>query len=187
MAANRFIRYLAKLRRSRGFGVHSPFAFAFLMNVLNERKAAYYAYPELDALASGLRERNENRLMFRLLAYFNPSEVLIIGRSTASLDFAVAKAAGSAVASRSETVPARWPELTIVNDVAGNAPMPELNCSQGDRVIVVRGLARKAANSALFSRLLSEAECGMAFYDRDLGIFVGRKTLPRQDFPVFLR
>ena len=92
MMTNRFFRYLGKLRRSRGFGGHSPFAFAFLMNVLNERKAAYYAYPALDSLAAGRRERNENRLIYRVLAYFNPAGVMAVGESPSAVDLAVADA-----------------------------------------------------------------------------------------------
>lgn len=182
---NRFFSYLAKLRRSRGFGVHSPFAFAFLMNVLNERKAAYYAYPALDALAANRRERNENRLIYRVLAFFNPAEVIAVGESPAAVDFAVADALPRAAFSREDAAPERWPALTIVNNVGEGAVIPDF--SGAECVVLVRGLAGNAANIGFFNRLRADAPYGMAFYDRNIGIFVGRPTLPRQDFAVFLR
>ena len=40
--------WLKRFRHRRGYGVHSPFAFAFLTDVVYERNA-YYAYHELDA------------------------------------------------------------------------------------------------------------------------------------------
>ncbi|MDE7397617.1 MAG: hypothetical protein K2M98_07820, partial [Muribaculum sp.] len=40
------ITYLKALRGSRGFGIHSPFAFEFVLNVLRDRHP-FYAYEEL--------------------------------------------------------------------------------------------------------------------------------------------
>lgn len=39
---------LQRYKRSRGFGVHSPFAFHFILRVLRE-KSPYYCYPQLVA------------------------------------------------------------------------------------------------------------------------------------------
>ncbi|MGM9860968.1 MAG: hypothetical protein ACI30W_00075 [Muribaculaceae bacterium] len=40
---------LTRWRTSLGFGVHSPFAFRFIREVLRERHCAYYAYTDIAA------------------------------------------------------------------------------------------------------------------------------------------
>jgi len=44
---DRLMSYPARWRRSRGFGVHSPFAYHFITKVLREKDAEYYAYAEI--------------------------------------------------------------------------------------------------------------------------------------------
>lgn len=77
--------------RSGGFGIHSPFAFNFVQNVLGERYP-YYAYARIAKwrakakAASGgcwphssLISLNEARMLFRIANFFNPSQLLVIG------------------------------------------------------------------------------------------------------------
>lgn len=64
-------------RHGRGFGVHSPWAFRVIDEVLHE-KSAYYNYPRVDALAGAGRERAA-RAVFRLLIHFRPSSVTVFG------------------------------------------------------------------------------------------------------------
>lgn len=81
-----------KWRRTRGFGVHSPFAFRFITRVIGQRRAAYYAYTLIDGHCPKARRRGFNeifagmdfsipvaRLLFRLLCEFNPPLVVEIG------------------------------------------------------------------------------------------------------------
>ncbi len=87
-------RWPRRYRTSRGFGVHSPFAFDFITKVLRDREAYYYAYPEIDSLCgkthrdglinnmifySSDYERQEARMLFRMLCRFNPAQVIEIG------------------------------------------------------------------------------------------------------------
>lgn len=87
--------------RSRGFGIHSPFAFNFVTRVLGER-CPYYAYDYLASLRQAIIDEESNRgphprvmslkhakMLFRIANHFNPSRVLQIGTryglSTASV------------------------------------------------------------------------------------------------------
>ena len=90
----RFRRYRtawSRHHRSGGFGIHSPFAFNFVQNVLGERYP-YYAYARIakwrakakTALGgcwphSSLISLNEARMLFRIANFFNPSQLLVIG------------------------------------------------------------------------------------------------------------
>ena len=84
---------MQRLHRSKGFGIHSPFAFKFVLNVLRERMP-YYAYEEISHLrsiaashAKGMFKRKRiisfksAKMLFRITNYFNPSHILQLGTS----------------------------------------------------------------------------------------------------------
>ncbi len=73
--------WLRRFRHRCGYGVHSPFAFGFITDVVYER-SAYYAYRELDrrlpAPVRWLRLRPHKclRFLFRLANYVHPGTLL---------------------------------------------------------------------------------------------------------------
>lgn len=88
----RYCTALKRYRKSKGFGIHSPFAFSFVLNVLREQ-AAYYAYADIEARRDEARRvkrllgvqkpkmisGKSARMMFRVANYFNPAKVLQLG------------------------------------------------------------------------------------------------------------
>ena len=89
---DRLMSYPARWRRSRGFGVHSPFAYHFITKVLREKDAEYYAYAEIAAFCPRARRAGFNEIfagkdmsvpeahmLFRVLCHFNPTEIIEIG------------------------------------------------------------------------------------------------------------
>lgn len=92
-ALNRIRTAFSRYRRSKGFGIHSPFAFHFVLRVLRE-KSPYYAYKRIDEMRELSRScRNESprakrprviskksaRMVFRLVNHFNPLKILMLG------------------------------------------------------------------------------------------------------------
>ncbi len=91
---NRLKRYCSALhryKRSKGFGIHSPFAFNFILRVLREQ-CPYYAYETIHShrhharkLAPTRRPRiisyKNAKLLFRITCYFSPDTILQIGTS----------------------------------------------------------------------------------------------------------
>ena len=91
---NRWKRYISvwhRYWRSRGFGIHSPFAYNFVTNVMRQ-SYSYYAYESISYLHATIREsvrhaggskkvmsERSARLLFRVVNYFNPRNVLQIG------------------------------------------------------------------------------------------------------------
>ncbi|MGN0233987.1 MAG: hypothetical protein ACI4B5_06170 [Bacteroidaceae bacterium] len=66
--------WLWRIRHRCGYGVHSPFAFRFLTDVVYER-TPYYAYAELDAHLPWhyrMRRRKGLHLLFRLANWLQP-------------------------------------------------------------------------------------------------------------------
>lgn len=77
-----------RLRTSRGFGVHSPFAFSFILNVLKQ-KDSFYSYKNQDKRTRAARRQSGNlparslqHLVFRICNRFRPGVVFEIGHST---------------------------------------------------------------------------------------------------------
>lgn len=90
---SRYGSALKRYRQSLGFGVHSPFAFAFIRGVLVE-KSLYYAYERLatarrmslDMANNKGRHRRvislkSAKLLFRVTCRFNPALILQCGAS----------------------------------------------------------------------------------------------------------
>ena len=97
-------RIYRKLFCRKGYGVHSPFVFALLTNVI-EDKSAYYSYHDISLIRRRLTQNNksicykgkrltvkkavqkygiskkEGEFLFRLTNYFKPREILSVGSS----------------------------------------------------------------------------------------------------------
>ncbi|MCM1336663.1 MAG: hypothetical protein NC187_03200 [Candidatus Amulumruptor caecigallinarius] len=176
---------LRRLKRSRGFGVHSPFAFHFICRTLGER-APYYAYPAIAAsrslslqLAHGvtrhpriMSEKNA-KMLFRVVCRFNPWRIFQIGGH-----FGLSTAAVMAVDSRSKLscfMPAN-PHVDIFRCVT--APLADRinyvsDVAEGLRayaestpgtlfVMVCDAVADSPQVTASLCRLISERECVVA-------------------------
>jgi hypothetical protein len=107
MMKKRLKLYLTAMRRynrSKGFGIHSPFAYTFVLRVLREQMG-YYAYSDIKTrrnIAGKLAQKVEGKrpklismksakMLFRIACYFHPERMLQIGTSygvstTAMLD-----------------------------------------------------------------------------------------------------
>ena len=71
--------WLARFRHRKGYGVHSPFAFRFITDVIYEHHP-YYAYRELDKklpLSMRLRQRRGLHLLLRLANHLQPETIML--------------------------------------------------------------------------------------------------------------
>lgn len=71
--------WLRRIRHRCGYGVHSPFAFRFLTDVVYER-TPYYAYSTLDEalpLAHSMRRQKGLHLMFRIANWLQPAVAVV--------------------------------------------------------------------------------------------------------------
>lgn len=75
---------IQRIRHAKGFGVHSPFAFNFITNVIYS-KHWYYAFIDIENVL--LRNNIDfyshklHHLSYRLIQYFKPDNILEIGSS----------------------------------------------------------------------------------------------------------
>ncbi len=77
------LKHAIRFRHKRGYGVHSPFVFDLITNVIKE-KAVYYDFGRIEAMGD-MREKEKKlyRLLFRLAEYFSYRNVLCVGVETA--------------------------------------------------------------------------------------------------------
>ena len=100
-----------RYRHGKGFGIHSPFAFSFVLKVLRER-LPYYSYARLEALRAMVISRTRHhlrhpriissknaKLIFRVTNFFNPQAILQVGTS-----YGVSSASVLSVSSRSKLI-----------------------------------------------------------------------------------
>lgn len=75
---NPFI-WIARFRHRKGYGVHSPFAFRFITDVIYER-LPFYAYRRLDQnlpLSHCFRRRRGLHLLLRLANHLQPQTIVL--------------------------------------------------------------------------------------------------------------
>ena len=133
-----------RYRHGKGFGIHSPFAFSFVLKVLRER-LPYYSYARLEALRAMVISRTRHhlrhpriislknaKLIFRVTNFFNPQAILKVGTS-----YGVSSASVLSVSSLSRLILCephidRYP--VAEETLAGYAPRITLTASLSDAI-----------------------------------------------------
>ena len=83
MILNLWKGYL-RWRHSKGYGVHSPYAYRFITEVLHPGKYGYYAYNQLESLSRGLIKGNPSiirnaKFLIRLLIFLHSKRIITLG------------------------------------------------------------------------------------------------------------
>ena len=73
----RMREHILRIGKARGFGIQSPWAFAFVTELIGER-LPYYAYADIDSKYADRRERKLQKLMFRIRNFVHPHRAVII-------------------------------------------------------------------------------------------------------------
>lgn len=153
-----------RLRHRRGFGIHSPFAFRFITEVLNPPRGYRY-YAEEDS------RTDDERILARLKGFFAPEAICFRGPRAEAL-------------SASEEASASIDSATmIVIDLDCGCPpgLPE-RIARGNVVV----LAFNHSGGRRLAPLLNTMTRGMSFINASSrAIIVADSRLPRQDFRVW--
>lgn len=171
--------WLRRFRKRRGYGVHSPFAFNFITDVVYERWP-YYAYRQLDLLHPQwvcrlrLRPVKLSRLLFRIANYAHPRRACILGGTP------IAKASlQAAVPSAQWTDSLSSPSFDFIYLDAPNADV--LLYTHPDTVLVLDNLQ---THLPFWQQLLSDQRVAISFDLYDVGIVMFNKRLNRKDYIV---
>lgn len=170
--------------RSRGFGIHSPFAFRFVTCVLRER-GEYYAYREMREFIGNSGRFKSMSLIVRLVCEFRPAVVAISGDANADILSRTVRLADSraAIVKASDINPDDYADaapslLYVITDKTADGQTVARLSSQADATVCL------GQGMELFGRLIANQPVGMTFKSRRSAVIVNRRDLPRQDFEV---
>ncbi len=199
-----FRRQWIRLKRfghRRGYGVHSPFAFGFLTDVVYER-GEYYAYRELrkrypaGCPCGGLHRLKCRKFLFRLSNYVHPSQIRIYGHvKEAETAYLAAGCRSAAVCrdlfwgerAREDGGFARQKELTVVGrgieprhwtTVVSRPPTRSSVC-------LLFGIRASKAASRAWDDVKRLPETAVTFDLYDYGVVFYDRSKQRQDYIVY--
>lgn len=164
--------------RSRGFGIHSPFAFRMIQEVVRcpYPGYSYYAYGNIRELCRAAKlSASAGYRFYRLLVFINPAEIILsneeeIWRQIAGL-YHPFKGKGSLVVIDSPT--SFTPELE--QRVNGDAPC----------YILILNL-QKGEMTKSFDALTRTIDYGMTFTNGRRALLCAVRGLPRQKYKVWI-
>ncbi len=160
--------------RAKGFGIHSPFAFSFVTEVL-ARRGCGGIDEELRAAATG-DGFGDMALIYRCISHFRPGKIAIYPAGDEILTRIVGLTAPDAeIISGNSTI---TPDMAIVR-----TPEAAPTHDNGAPVYIIRNIDRAPAKD-LWKRLTSGCSRGMDFSDRRTGIICRFSHLPRQSFKI---
>lgn len=193
--------WLRRFRHRCGYGVHSPFAFSLITDVVYE-KMPYYAYHSLkEEQKKRIREcgwnkgsRKVNRFLFRLVNRVQPATIVEVGRpSVTSLYLQAAKPSAEYLfaSDLSELfldvdVPV---DFLYLNDYRNPDLIEEVFriCARRTTlksVFVVHGICYSKSMNALWKRLQADERVGISFDLYDVGLLFFDKTKIKQQYIV---
>lgn len=193
--------WLSRFRYRCGYGVHSPFAFSLITDVVYE-KMPYYAYQSLQKEQKKMsRERSwtkgtkkVNRFLFRLVNKVQPATIVELGcPSAASLYLQSAKPSAEYLfaSDLSELfLDADVPvDFLYLNDYRHPELLEETfricaRRTSSRSVFVVHGICYTKAMKALWKRLQEDERVGITFDLYDVGLLFFDKTKIKQHYKV---
>lgn len=193
--------WLSRFRHRCGYGVHSPFAFSLITDVVYE-KMPYYAYSflkkeqkkKVKELGWKKGMRKVNRFLFRLVNRVQPETIVEVGRhSVSSLYLQAAKpSAGYLFASDLSELflDAGVPvDFLYLNDYQNPSLMEEVyricvRRTTPQSVFVLHGIHYSKAMKVLWKRLQADEQVGITFDLYDVGLLFFDKTKIKQHYIV---
>ncbi len=159
------LKIFTRLRHSRGFGIHSPFAYRFVTEVLCQT-LPYYGYADIG-------HDRRLRLLYRLIVAFRPQRVALLSSTPEPLARAVRRAAGHT------DITTDTPDFIVADDLDSDPSQYIPSLSTGAHALILN------AAPDLRPRIAGAIPHGMIF-DNDHGTLVvaSYPHLPRQDFDV---
>lgn len=195
--------WLCRFRKRCGYGVHSPFAFDLITQVIYQ-DTPYYKYEDLTAEQDKLalekgkpwnyESKKVKQLLFRLVNHAQPATIVDAGRLAASALYLKAGKEGADYTSASELddlflesgVPV---DFLYLHDYRHPQFMEDVYriCvarTTEKSVFVIEGIRYTSKMHALWKRMKQDERTGITFDLYDLGIIFFDKTPIKQDYIV---
>ncbi|MCM1255920.1 MAG: hypothetical protein NC221_07365 [Duncaniella sp.] len=160
--------------RSKGFGIHSPFAFYFILRVLRE-KLPYYAYSEILRLNPTKVSHRNLLTLFRIICHFSPAQATLPEESPKELRKTIVLADSRIHLTEK---PSNF-QCYIGSET-------ESHNEQIYKVVKNEGVIVILHPTAESLKIKKQMTSGMTFINSDRSMFIAvtRHDLPRQDFEI---
>lgn len=189
--------WIKRFRHRCGYGVHSPFAFNFITNIIYE-KTLYYAYTDIEenkAKKYPFESKKLNRLLFRLVNWSQPKTIVDVGGNQSNSPYYL-KAAKKGAEYISVT------DISTLNSIK-DLPIDFLYIHYNNHaefakevfyrsiehiteksVFVIQGIRYSQAMKKLWSDIINEDKVGITFDLYDAGIILFDKSKIKQQYIV---
>lgn len=163
--------------RGGGYGIHSPFAFDLIYNVLHPKERHNKYATEADAAID-----KNYRFIARCLRYFQPSRISVQNNeiSGAKLNSIISSAGYKKEPTAISMFQPAYITIIDGSDESLQEPDPDSN------VIIFCNL-RKSGQKKLWKKLRATGIHGADFSDLRRGIICRFKHLPRQSYKIVIR
>jgi len=183
--------YFVRWRHGRGFGIHSPFAYRFVTEVLRER-CAYYAYHNIakhfvdKKSAKCAISFHSAACIFRVVNYFRPKSVMLIGDQDTALLKDIVRCASRTIILTDTTADADMIIISGSTDSSSEANRRLCRAISDKNITTIFTTRLNSETATLWTQLIDSLNYGMAFTNTPStpAICVPNSKLPRQDFRV---
>lgn len=196
--------WMKRIRHRCGYGVHSPFAFDFITNVIYER-TPYYAYEDLEKELDGMAKlrgkewkedvpRKVRRLLFKMVNRMQPHCLLYVGPDSPAIPFL--KAPRQALVLKRVDWDAQEPaaerekwDFVVLDALRLKEGVPDWwkrwkGSLHTGSVLVIRGVGTSKENRAVWAWLKEQPETGISFDLYEVGIVFMDLSRVKQHYVV---
>lgn len=172
--------WLARFRHRRGYGVHSPFAYAFLRGVILER-TPYYPYAPLARLHPWWVRWSRSypitcrRMLFRLANYVHPRTIAVIG------DRPIERAYLQAAVPSAQMTQQQGDFIFVAHNALLHFTLPQMPTSG---MVVAEGIHHDATALAAWKRIKDNPQTAVTFDLYDYGIALFDHSVHKQHYKV---
>lgn len=173
-----FAQWYKRLRHSKGFGIHSPFAFMLVNEIINCR-CRYYGYDDIELYIDSMKGRKQRRLarlLIRLVGRISFKKFIVIGKADDVLIKAV-EIADSRVEIERGVEEVLSSSLIYVTELCDADEDLSASMQVDGNVFVFDGLYDSELRKQ-YEYLVSECRHGVVFEDCDMSIVFVRNHLP---------
>lgn len=173
-----FWQWFKRLRHSKGFGVHSPFAFMLVNEIINCRYR-YYGYDDVEPYidsANSRKQRRLARLLIRITGRVSFERFVIIGEADRVLSKAV-EVADSRVEIVKGPVKEYSSALVYIGALCADSEYLRSAMHTDGNVLIFDTLGDDKLRMQ-YESLVSEVCHGVVFEDTDMSMVFIRRQLP---------
>lgn len=177
-------RIYKRWRHTRGYGVHSPFAYMIVKEVIKpSRRYAWYAYEDMETLlpSGDSRLRKEARMFFRLLAILRPSSICFYDSFHVAFRCAAIDANPGIGISKYDSAEKKIPEADMLATVREAIPA-DLLCrfvSLPSKTLMAKNIPEE-----LRLKILDAMPGGVMFYGRHNIICISRPEMQKVVYSI---